>query len=55
MCLGEPAKAHPHVFVDARTGFIFGTDGKLEALNIQMGIAIKKYRGMGDKVCFKSF
>ena len=34
MCLGEPAKAHPHVFVDARTGFIFGTDGKLEALHI---------------------
>ena len=34
MCLGEPAKAHPHVFVDARTGFIFGTDGLLEALHI---------------------
>ncbi|MDG1470873.1 MAG: DUF1007 family protein [Ascidiaceihabitans sp.] len=34
MCLGGPAKAHPHVFVDARTGFIFGTDGQLEALRI---------------------
>ena len=34
MCLGGPAKAHPHVFVDARTGFIFGADGQLEALCI---------------------
>lgn len=34
MCLGEPTKAHPHVFVDAGTGFIFGTDGQLEALHI---------------------
>jgi ABC-type uncharacterized transport system substrate-binding protein len=34
MCLGGPAKAHPHVFVDARTGFIFGSDGQLEALRI---------------------
>ena len=34
MCLGGPAKAHPHVFVDARTGFIFGADGQLEALRI---------------------
>jgi ABC-type uncharacterized transport system substrate-binding protein len=34
LCLGGPAKAHPHVFVDARTGFIFGTDGQLEALRI---------------------
>jgi ABC-type uncharacterized transport system substrate-binding protein len=34
MCLGGTAKAHPHVFVDARTGFIFGTDGQLEALQI---------------------
>ncbi|MDC1231503.1 DUF1007 family protein [Octadecabacter sp.] len=34
MCLGRPAKAHPHVFVDARTGFIFGADGQLEALCI---------------------
>jgi ABC-type uncharacterized transport system substrate-binding protein len=34
MCLGGPAKAHPHVFVDARTGFIFGTDGQLKALRI---------------------
>jgi ABC-type uncharacterized transport system substrate-binding protein len=34
MCLGGPTKAHPHVFVDARTGFIFRTDGQLEALRI---------------------
>lgn len=34
MCLGGPAGAHPHVFIDARTGFIFGADGKLEALRI---------------------
>ena len=34
MCLGGPAKAHPHVFVDARTGFIFGANGQLEALRI---------------------
>ena len=34
MCLGGTAKAHPHVFVDARTGFIFGTDWQLEALQI---------------------
>ena len=34
MCLVGTAKAHPHVFVDARTGFIFGTDGQLEALQI---------------------
>lgn len=34
MCLGGTAKAHPHVFVDARTGFIFGADGQLEALHI---------------------
>lgn len=34
MCLGGPAKAHPHVFVDARTGFIFGTGGQLETLRI---------------------
>jgi ABC-type uncharacterized transport system substrate-binding protein len=34
LCLGGPAKAHPHVFVDARTGFIFGADGQLEALRI---------------------
>ena len=26
MCLGGVTKAHPHVFVDARTGFIFGSD-----------------------------
>ena len=34
MCLGGPVKAHPHVFVDARTGFIFGADGQLEPLRI---------------------
>lgn len=34
MCLGGPAGAHPHVFVDARTGFIFGVDGQLGALRI---------------------
>jgi len=34
MCLGGPAGAHPHVFVDARAGFIFGTDGRLQALRI---------------------
>ncbi len=34
MCLGGTAKAHQHVFVDARTGFYFGTDGQLEALRI---------------------
>jgi len=33
-CLGGPAGAHPHVFVDARTGFIFGADGQLRALRI---------------------
>tara|TARA_B100000780_G_scaffold118981_1_gene83496 strand:+ start:415 stop:651 length:237 start_codon:yes stop_codon:yes gene_type:complete len=34
MCLGGTAKAHPHAFVDARTGFIFGTDGQLQALRV---------------------
>lgn len=34
MCLVGTAKAHPHVFVDARTGFIFGNDGYLEAVRI---------------------
>jgi ABC-type uncharacterized transport system substrate-binding protein len=34
MCLGGPVKTHPHVFVDARTGFIFGTDGQLVGLRI---------------------
>ena len=34
MCLGGTAKAHPHAFVDARTGFIFGTDEQLEALRV---------------------
>ena len=34
MCLGGPAKAHPHVFIDARTGFLFGTEGQLAAIRI---------------------
>lgn len=34
VCLGGVAKAHPHVFVDARTGFIFDEDGQLSALRI---------------------
>ncbi|WP_435231067.1 DUF1007 family protein [Pseudopelagicola sp. nBUS_20] len=34
MCLGGSTEAHPHVFVDARTGFIFDADGQLEALRI---------------------
>ncbi|MEP0963475.1 MAG: DUF1007 family protein [Roseobacter sp.] len=34
MCLGGSAGAHPHVFVDARTGFIFDADGHLEAMRI---------------------
>ncbi|MEM9576357.1 MAG: DUF1007 family protein [Pseudomonadota bacterium] len=34
MGLGGVAKAHPHVFVDARTKFHFGTDGQLEAVRI---------------------
>ncbi len=34
MCLVGTAKAHPHVFVDARTGFIFSQDGYLEAVRI---------------------
>jgi len=34
MCLGGSAGAHPHVFVDARTGFIFDADGRLQALRI---------------------
>ena len=34
MCLGDPARAHPHVFVDARTGFIFADNGQLVALRI---------------------
>ncbi|WP_195819982.1 DUF1007 family protein [Roseobacter sp. MH60115] len=34
MCLVSTAKAHPHVFVDARTGFIFNNDGYLEAVRI---------------------
>ncbi|MEL6265082.1 MAG: DUF1007 family protein [Pseudomonadota bacterium] len=29
-----PATAHPHVFVDAGLGFVFGADGTLEALEI---------------------
>lgn len=34
MCLGGPAGAHPHVFVDARPGFIFDADDQLKALRI---------------------
>lgn len=34
LCLGGFAKAHPHVFVDARTGFIFNSQGQLSALRI---------------------
>ena len=34
MCLGGVTKAHPHVFVDARTGFVFGSDRQLEAIKI---------------------
>ncbi len=34
MCLGGTATAHPHVFVDARTGFIFDGEGHLNALRI---------------------
>lgn len=34
VCLGGMTKAHPHVFVDARTGFIFNDDGHLKALRI---------------------
>lgn len=34
MCLAQTAKAHPHVFLDARTGFIFGEHGYLKALRM---------------------
>lgn len=34
MCLAGTAKAHPHVFVDAHTGFIFSEDGYLEAVRV---------------------
>ncbi|MEP2642432.1 DUF1007 family protein [Roseobacter sp.] len=34
MCIGGSANAHPHVFVDARTGFIFDGDGRLSALRV---------------------
>ncbi|MGH1576203.1 DUF1007 family protein [Planktotalea sp.] len=34
MCLGQPAKAHPHVFVDANTGFIFDKARRLTGLRI---------------------
>lgn len=34
MCLGDPIKAHPHVFVDAQAGFIFDKGGELTALRI---------------------
>ncbi|MEM8823617.1 MAG: DUF1007 family protein, partial [Pseudomonadota bacterium] len=32
--LGAPAGAHPHVFVDAQSGFVFDDEGRLEALRI---------------------
>lgn len=39
VCLGlswaSPALAHPHIFVDARTGFVFNEAGQLSALRIQ--------------------
>ena len=34
MCLGGVTQAHPHVFVDARTGFVFGSDRQLEAIKV---------------------
>lgn len=34
MCLGIDAKAHPHIFVDAQTGFLFTEEGHLRALRI---------------------
>jgi len=34
MCLGGFAKAHPHVFVDARTSFIFNDAARLKTLRI---------------------
>ncbi|MEP5760001.1 MAG: DUF1007 family protein [Litoreibacter sp.] len=34
MCLGGIARAHPHVFVDASTGFIFDAERDLRALRI---------------------
>ena len=34
ICLGGVTKAHPHVFIDARTGFVFGSDRQLEAVRI---------------------
>ena len=34
ICLGGVTKAHPHVFVDARTGFVFGSDRQLEAIKV---------------------
>ena len=34
MCLGGVTKAHPHVFIDARTGFVFGSDRQLEAIKV---------------------
>lgn len=34
MCLGSDAKAHPHIFVDARTGFLFTEDGHLRGLRV---------------------
>ncbi|WP_417586688.1 DUF1007 family protein [Pararhodobacter oceanensis] len=34
MCLGQSAGAHPHVFVDAKAGFLFTGQGQLRGLRI---------------------
>lgn len=34
VCLGGNSKAHPHVFIDAQTGFSFNPSGQLEGLQI---------------------
>lgn len=34
MCPGKEAEAHPHIFVDARAGFLFDERGHLNALRI---------------------
>ena len=34
LCQGTAAWAHPHVFVDARAGFLFNTGAELQALRI---------------------
>ncbi|MGR3551809.1 DUF1007 family protein [Pseudooceanicola sp.] len=35
MCPGKEAEAHPHIFVDARAGFLFDERGHLNALRIR--------------------